>query len=130
MTTLEVGKRLVDLCKQGKNLEALDTLYADDIVSVEAMQGTPDMPQTMIGIDAIRGKNEWWLDHHEIHSADATGPFPHGDRFAVLFDYSVTSDVGPMAGRRIEMQEVAVYSVKDGKITREEFFYDTSDGEA
>ena len=36
MTTLEVGKKLVELCKQGKNQEAMDTLYAPDIVSVEA----------------------------------------------------------------------------------------------
>ena len=123
MSTIEIGKQLVALCNQGKNLEAVNTLYADDIVSVEAMEGTPDMPQTMTGIDAIRGKNQWWLDHHEIHSADVEGPFPNGDQFAVLFAYEVTADCGPMAGQRMRMKEVALYTVKDGKIAREEFFY-------
>ena len=36
MTTMEIAKKLVDLCRQGKNAEALDTLFADDVVSVEA----------------------------------------------------------------------------------------------
>jgi hypothetical protein len=35
MTPLEVGKKLVELCNQGKNHEAMETLYAPDIVSVE-----------------------------------------------------------------------------------------------
>jgi hypothetical protein len=28
-----------------------------------------------------------------------------------------------MAGRRTKLEEVALYTVKDGKIVREEFFY-------
>lgn len=29
-----------------------------------------------------------------------------------------------MKGKRMKLHEVAVYTVKDGKIVREEFFYD------
>jgi len=29
-----------------------------------------------------------------------------------------------MAGQRMKMDEVALYTVKDGKIVHEEFFYD------
>lgn len=123
MDTLEVGKRLVSLCREGKNLEAVDELYADDVVSVEVM-GTPEMPAKMKGKEAIRGKNQWWIDNHEVHSADAKGPFPHGERFAVLFDYDVTPTSGPMAGKRMDLEEVALYTVDDGKIVHEEFFYD------
>jgi len=122
-TTEQVGKKLVELCSAHKNLEALDTLFAKDAVSVEAMSG-PDMPAETEGLEAIRGKNEWWVNNHEIHSSSVKGPFPHGDRFAVIFNYDVTPKAGPGAGKRMKMEEVALYTLnKDGKITREEFFY-------
>ena len=39
-----------------------------------------------------------------------------------------------MAGQRMRMEEIAVYTVADGKVSREEFFYDMTgasmDGEA
>jgi len=121
MDTNAVGRQLVELCQQGKNLDAL-SLYAPDAVSVEAM-GSEEMPAVMKGTDAIRGKGEWWFANHEIHRASVKGPFPNGDRFAVIFDYEVTPRIGPMAGKRIAMEEVALYTVKDGRIVREEFFY-------
>ncbi len=122
MDTRQVGDKLVELCKQGKNLEAVETLYSDDIVSVEAM-GDETMPAEMHGKDAVRGKNQWWLDNHEVHSGNAEGPFPNNDKFAVIFKYDITPKTGPMSGKRMEMSEVALYTVDDGKIVREEFFY-------
>src|SRR5262245_58874013 len=120
--TQEIGRKLVALCSQHKNIEALDTLFAKDAVSVEAMSG-PDMPATMTGLDALKGKNEWWVNNHEIHSSSVKGPFPNGDRFAVIFNYDVTPKDGPMKGKRNQMEEVGLYTIKDGKIVREEFFY-------
>src|SRR5713226_4782438 len=99
METKQVGEKLVELCKQGKNLEAVNTLYDKNIVSVEA-QGMPDMPAEMKGIDAIRGKNQWWVENHEVHAGDAKGPFAHGDRFAVMYHYEVTPKIGPKKGER------------------------------
>jgi hypothetical protein len=52
------------------------------------------------------------------------GPFFNGanpDQFVVFF----TLDITPKAtGQRITLEEVAVYTVKNDKITREQFFYD------
>ena len=45
-TTLEIGKRLVELCKQNKNLQAVEELYADNIVSLDA-HGDEKMPRRM-----------------------------------------------------------------------------------
>src|SRR3954463_7020760 len=36
MSTLEVGKKLVELCSQSKFVEAIDSLYAPNVVSIEA----------------------------------------------------------------------------------------------
>ena len=121
MSTMTVGTKLVELARQGKGVEAVETLYAKDIVSVEAAS-MPGMSQEMRGIDAIRGKNKWWVENHEVHSAEALGPFPHGDRFATVFRYDVTNK---QSGQRMKMEEVAVYTVRDDKIVREEFFYTT-----
>jgi ketosteroid isomerase-like protein len=122
MNAKEIGEKLVALCKEGKNLECIDTYYSDDIVSVEAAPPPSGGEQTMKGIDAIRGKNQWWAENHEVHSAAVDGPYPHGeDRFAVRFDYDVTFKPN---GQRMKMEEVALFTVDGGKIVKEEFFYD------
>ncbi len=121
-STLAVGKKLVELCQQSKEREALETLYSPSIVSIEAMS-SPAMPARMEGLAAVKGKAEWWFNNHEIHSSKAEGPWPHGDRFIVRFSYDVTAKAGPMAGKRMKLDEAALYTVKDGKIVQEEFFY-------
>lgn len=123
MTTRDVAMRLVELCQKGHNIEAIKELYSDKIVSEEVC-GTPEMPAKMTGKEAVLGKNQWWIDNHKVHEGRAAGPFPHGDRFCVVFDYDVTAKAGPMKGKRMKMQEVGLYTVKDGKIVKEEFFYD------
>ncbi|QCB47596.1 nuclear transport factor 2 family protein [Hydrogenophaga sp. PAMC20947] len=122
MNTMEIASKLVELCRQGKNTEALETLYADDVVSVEAGV-PPGMEREAKGLDAVKGKGKWWEDNHEVHSATVTGPWPHDDRFVVGFQIDVTHKP---SGQRMKMDEVGLYQVRDGKIVREEFFYDMS----
>jgi ketosteroid isomerase-like protein len=119
MTNVEIGKKLVELCQQGKPQEAADTLYAKDIVSVEAASG-PGFPQEVRGLDAVSAKGKQWADAHIVHEAIVEGPYPNGDRFIVRFVYDVTNKP---ANKRSKMDETALYTVKDGKIVREEFFY-------
>ena len=120
--TLEVGKRLVALCREGRHLEAVDTLYHPDVVSVET-HGDAHMPARMQGIDQVRGKNRWWFDNHTVHGLGADGPWPHGDRFIVVHKMDVTPKAGPMAGQRMKFEEAALYTVRGGKVVQEEFFY-------
>ena len=127
--TLEIGRKLVELCRQGKNLDAVETLYAADVESVE-VHGMPEFPAHMRGIEEIRRKNRWWFDNHTIHGGDARGPYPHGERFIVVFKFDVTARTGPMAGKRMQMEEAGLYTVRGGKIVRDEFFYDVSGGAA
>ena len=119
MTTLEVGKRLVELCREGKNQVAMKELYSPDIVSVEA-GAPPGMSAETRGIEGVIGKSVWWEENHEVHSAKVEGPFPHGDRFIVRFTYDITMK---QAKKRITMDEAALFTVQNGKIVREEFFY-------
>lgn len=54
-----------------------------------------------------------------------TGPFLHGnDRFSLIFDAEITEKA---TGNTVQMKEVAVYTVANGKIVREEFYYSTDE---
>ncbi len=119
MDAKDIGTELVALCRQGKNLEAIEKFYSSDVVSVEAM-AMPGMDRTQTGIEAIKGKNMWWVDNHEVHGGDVQGPFPHDNRFIVYFKFDVTPK---QTGQRMTMEEVGLFTVENGKITKEEFFY-------
>ena len=66
------------------------------------------------GLDICLAKSKQWSSAHEIHSAKVDGPFPHGDRFTVVFDYDITRRA---ENKRFNMKEVALYTVKNDKIT-------------
>jgi hypothetical protein len=117
MNTEEVATNLVEYCRNGKWMKAVDDLYAKDIVSVEA-RAMENMPSEMRGIDQVRGKTEWWEKSMEVHSAKVTGPFVARDTFVVQFDVDVTDRASK---KRMQMSEVGIYTVKDGKVAREEF---------
>ena len=117
--TMEVGKKLVGLCKKGENMKAIDSLYSPDIESHEAVS-MPGMPDKVRGLDAIRKKNRDWDENMQVNSSQVEGPFPFGDRFAVHYKYDVTNK---RDGKSMKMEEVALYTVRDGKIVKEEFFY-------
>jgi ketosteroid isomerase-like protein len=118
-----VADDLVSLCRSGRNMEAIETLYSPDIVSIESM-GNETMPREVRGLDAVRGKGEWWRDNNEVHSATVDGPFVGADdKFAVYYNYDVTFKP---TGKRNNMEEMALYTVKDGKVVQEQFFYRTS----
>lgn len=118
--TMEVAAALVAMCREGKNHDAIRQLYAPDVVSVEAGSGDANMPREVKGRDAVLAKGEWWMDNHTIHDAKVGGPWPHDDRFICTFTYDITQKA---TGARFVMEEAALYTVADGKITREEFFY-------
>ena len=118
-STAAVAEELVSLCRAGRNLDAIAKLYSTKIVSIEPV-GSETMPAEMSGIDAIRRKNEEWYDTYEVNSVDVQGPFIGGQQFAVRYDFDTTSKA---TGERVRMTEMALYTVKDGKIVREQFFY-------
>lgn len=118
MTTQQVADRLVSLCREGNFEGAVRELYHKDIVSTEpaGAQG----PERLQGFDNVIQKTiEWGKSVEEVHSSKVSGPIVAGNHFAVSMEVEVT-----MKGAgRIRMDEVAVYEVANGKITRDQFFY-------
>src|SRR6185436_7918816 len=89
MTSLEIAKKYVALCKEGRFDECINSLYAPNAVSVEAA-APPGQDRTSKGIEALRAKSKWWADNHIVHKVEVSGPFPHDDRFAVRFVFDFT----------------------------------------
>jgi ketosteroid isomerase-like protein len=118
-TTLSIAQQLVSLCRAGRNMDAINQLYSPQIESIEAV-GTPEYPAVLNGIDAIREKNQRWAEDNTVHSAEAHGPFVGEDQFAVHYAFDLTAKA---TGQRMQMEEMALYTVKDGQIVREQFFY-------
>ena len=118
MTTQEVANKWAQMCREGKNMECIDELYADNIVSKE-MPGVPG-DQVITGKQNVWNKNKEWLDNvAEFHGGEIGEPVVADNHFTSKMTYDVTfKDRG-----RQQMEEVAVFGVKDGKIASEQFFY-------
>jgi ketosteroid isomerase-like protein len=102
MTTMDIAQQYVALCKEGKYEECLEKLFAKEAVSVEA-SSPPGEERIASGLDAIRAKGKSWGENHTVHKAEVTTNKP--------------------SGKRMTMDEIGLFTVKNGKITREEFFY-------
>ena len=99
-------------------MEAVEKYYSDAIVSVESAEA-PGMPAEMKGIDAIRGKHKWFFDNNEVHGQEVNGPFIGEKQFAVQSKTDVTQKA---SGKRVQMEEMGLYTVENGKIVREHFY--------
>jgi ketosteroid isomerase-like protein len=117
MTNAEAIKTFTDLLKAGKHEEAATTFNAADIVSIEAMEGPASRVQ---GTDALKQKWQWWYSNHEVHGITTEGPYVNGDQFAVVFDMDFTVKA---TGQRIKSKEVALYTMRDGRVAEEKFLY-------
>lgn len=121
MTVEQVAARLVELCREGKYEQAQDELYAPDAVSIE-MAGLPGGALgDARGLEAIREKGRHWAESIvEIHGGSVSDPVVADGWFSVAMGIDATyKDRGRMA-----MREICVYQVRDGKIVREQFFYE------
>jgi hypothetical protein len=115
-TIQAVAADLVAMCRRGQFNEAGDKYWADDVLSVEPVPG--EMAQIR-GKAEVRAKGEWWIANTEVHASEVDGPWVHGDQFLVRFRMDRT----PKGGERGVVEEVGLYTVRDGKIAEERFFY-------
>ena len=121
MNTEQVAERLVQLCREGKGQQAQDELYAKDAVSIEMDGLPPGALGNAKGLDAIREKGrQFGAGIEQVHGGTVGDPIVVGNWFSLAMTMDAT-----MKGRgRVNMQEICVYQVRDGKIVREQFFYD------
>lgn len=117
MTTQEVANRFYELSQKGDWNAIQDELYADNCVSIE-----PDFAPVpkVEGMEAIKAKGvQFQSMTEEVHSGYCNEPIVAGNHFSCAMGMDIT-----MKGQgRMNMDEIAVYEVKDGKIVKEQFFF-------
>lgn len=117
MTTQEIANRLVELCRQGQNEKVYQELFAKNAVAVEPAH-TP-APKTE-GLDALLQKSKQFSEMvKEVHGGGVSDPLVAGNFFSVTMSIDATYQ----DGNRMNMEEVCVYEVNDGKIVKEQFFF-------
>lgn len=72
------------------------------------------------GRKAAEQKAREFLERNIVHGASAEGPFVGSTGFSVKF--RVDLEEKP-SGKRQVMEDIAVYTVRNGKVVREEFMY-------
>ena len=118
MTTTDVANRFNELAQTGQWELIQDELFADNAVSIEPSD-SPGL-KSVEGKEAIKQKGKEFGEMvEEVHGGYSNAPQVSANHFAVVMGMDVT-----MKGQgRMKMDEIAVYKVKDGKITKEQFFY-------
>lgn len=84
------------------------------LARLQASTAPKDMDPPGLRLHELNGesKGTW--------SVTVSGPWPHGNRFIVGFQIDMTNKP---SGQRMQLDEVGLYIVENGKIVREEFFY-------
>ena len=121
MNTEQVAKRLVELCREGKYEQAQQELYGNSVYISQKEGLPPGALGNAQGIAAIREKGRKWQGSIEaIHGGSVSDPVIAGDWFSVAMGIDATyKGMG-----RMDMQEICVFRVREGKIVHEQFFYD------
>ncbi len=117
METKEIAEKLVHWCNEGNYKDCYQNLYSPDIVSIEPKGAQMEEVQ---GMEAVAQKGTWWEETFEVHNSSVSEPIVADNWFSVRFDMDTTHKP---SGQRSQSSEIAVYEVKDGKIVKEQFFY-------
>ena len=117
-TTQQVAARFNELARQEKWFDIQDELFADNVRSIDP----PNSPYFKYaeGKASVRKKGQYFVNRVETaHNRVTTEPVIAGDHFAVGREVDITvQGLG-----RIQIEEIMLYEVKDGKIVLEQFFY-------
>lgn len=118
METQQIASRLVELCRKGEFETAQRELYADTATSTEPY-ATPEFEKETKGLDAIfeKGKKFEGLTEN-IYSIAVSEPMIANNAFAI----TLQMDMSMKEKGRMQMNELCVYEVKDGKIVSETFY--------
>ncbi|WP_235293332.1 SnoaL-like domain-containing protein [Portibacter lacus] len=118
MTTQEIANRLVEICRTGDYGKAIQELYSPSIVSVEP-EGIPN--RIVSGFDALEEKSKNFNAKIEsINSSEISDPLVADNIFSVAMLMNVNMKGVPVP---VDMNEICVYTVAEGKIVKEEFFF-------
>ncbi len=120
MTTQEVADKFEQLANSNQWEKIQDELYADDAESIEPPNGEMAGLKYAKGKEALKEKSAMFNSMiEEMYGGFCSKPVVGGNYFSV----AMGMDVKFKGMDRMNMDEVCVYEVKDGKIVKEQFFF-------
>ncbi len=118
LTTEEIASRYDELAMQEKWFEIQDELFAENVKSTDP-PGSPYFGYAE-GKAAVRKKGEeFGKIIRDVHKTHTTRPVVGGNYFAVGREVDISLE----GFGRIQIRQIMLYEVKDGKIISEQFFY-------
>ena len=120
MTTQEIANKLVEYCRKGDFDACYSELYSPNCISLEPKGA---MMEVANGMDEMAKKGENWNAMiAEMHGAEVGDPLVVGNYFCCR----MWNDTTFKDGNRMQIEELCVYEVQNGKIVKEQFFYDNT----
>jgi len=115
MKTESIAKRLIELCTEGKFIEAQKKLYDKNIVSIEV-----DGNKTFSAAKMHEKEQNFLNNVVKFHNIEFSNPLIAGNYFTVVLKMEVElKNIGLK-----KMEEICAYQVKNDKIVFEQFFRD------
>lgn len=108
-----LAQRIVDVTLSDDD-EAILGLYAADVESSEA-GNPPD-----VGIEALRAKYVGWRNMTSATAFEPRSVVVDGNVIVIEWLGRVTLAA---SGRQVDMREVAIHEIRNGRIVREAFYY-------
>jgi hypothetical protein len=114
-TIHEITNRLTELVSEQKFVEAYEQLYADDAESIDPLNTEQS---SLRGLTNLLKREKDFLSRTEIHKITLSEPLIAGSYFTISLSIDFT-----IAGQgKMEIEELCIYKVKDGKIISQQFF--------
>jgi len=120
MTTEQVAQRYYELIQQHQYEQIQQELYAPDAVSIEP-ENDSNLPLVVEGIEALRQKEGLFFAQVD----EMFGSYMSETVVSTFFFSMMTGMDVKMKGKpRKNKEQICVFEVRDGKIVKEQFFYD------
>jgi hypothetical protein len=120
MTTLEIANKIVENCTNGKFSENYKNFYAEDAIAYEPEGNAFQLERELKGHKKIVSRaNAFHAIIEKLLSRTVSAPLVAGDYFTFrLCQEFELKNIG-----YFKLDELCLFQVKDGKITKEEYFY-------
>lgn len=120
MTTQEVADKFYEMGQANQWDKIQDELYSDDAESIEPANAAMSGLKNVKGKEALKEKSKEFNNMiEEMYGGFCSKPVIGGNFFSV----AMGMDVKLKGMDRMNMDEICVYEVKDGKIVKEQFFF-------
>ena len=119
-TIHEVARDFTALLRAGQFAAAGDRYWAADVTSTEPADLPGGIDAMVSGIAAVRDKCAARFGVARIDEIAIDGPFVTANQFALFLDLVI---VDLAVSARQPFTEIALYTVRDGQIAEERYFY-------